>query len=126
MELVERLIQIAKARGLDAEAIESCRRALEEAHRESEEVGEAFCGGIDIAELILTWRRHALVFGHRLLTCPFIESTVEISVPDPDGVYVEGTRPIGTYRLITDLESGKAEEDYLEWFHLSDVARNDG
>jgi len=121
-DIVERLTKLAASRGLTETALESCRRALEAARRESQEVGEVFCEGRDLQDLTLTWQRHALVFNHRLLSYALIESTVLISVVDPDGVHFENRRPIGAYRLMTTLETGQPEDDYLEWLPASDAA----
>jgi hypothetical protein len=123
-EFVERLTQLAETRNLAEVAIESCRKFLNEARRESEKVGEVFCGGRDAADLVLKWRRHALVFNHRFIDYPFIESCVDISVPDE--VCFEGLRPIGIYRLITHLESGQPDDDCLEWRNDPDSTRSKG
>jgi hypothetical protein len=114
-ELTERLTRVAATRNLADAAVESCRRSLEAARRESEDVGEVFCGGHRVEDLVLTWWRHALVFSHRILREPYIETSVEIALPDPANMYFEARRPIGSYRLITRLVTGDVEDDYLEW-----------
>ncbi|MEZ4600009.1 MAG: hypothetical protein R2940_09475 [Syntrophotaleaceae bacterium] len=63
-------------------------------------------------DFILKFNRHALIFEHSTKETPFFESCVDIHLPDSEDP--ESLLPVGRYRLITDMESGEAVDDYLE------------
>jgi hypothetical protein len=113
--VVAALRNLAQAQGLRRRAEETCREWLRTAAEEGD------LGELALEKIELHFERCALVFDHGILSYPFVETRLGLYVPDPNGVYFRGLRPIGHYRLITGLD-GVVDDDYFVLDHIGNRA----
>jgi hypothetical protein len=94
-------------------ALASCRQALENYVRESEELGEVPLDGYSIDEIQFRLDKMSLVYNHGVLNYPFVDTQIGLYLDAPAGTHFRGIDPIGCYRLIITLD-GQVDDDYLE------------
>jgi hypothetical protein len=112
-DLISSLQAWAAQHNLVEEALAACRQSLINCAAEDIEVDEPPLNGWPIDDLLLRFRRHALIFQHGLLSYPFVETSIAICIADTTGGYRNNERLIGSYRLILHLD-GTVDDDYLE------------
>ena len=94
------------------EAIENCKVSLVNSAQDDLGVNEVPLKGWRLEQIQIRFHKQSLVFKHGVLSYPYIDTQIGLYVEDDSGVYLEGLKSIGHYRMITLLD-GRADDDYL-------------
>ncbi len=111
-DAVKAFTVLAADRALQDRAIESCQQSLQNCMLEERELGLQALGGWSLEEIELHFEKCSLVFSHKQIEYPFIDTQIGLYIKDVDGGWSDRLISIGSYRLLTLLD-GTIDDDYL-------------